>query len=118
MRFTEYQYDQAIEAMQLAKQQLDPDGHCCAVCGDSGHMAFECGANPLVAVAMCREMAKGADELHETLHRIAGYDQSFGVQLGPARMHLPYRSHEIADAAINGDWDRVAELEQDQGATP
>lgn len=41
-------YDEAIEALQLAKSQLAPDGDNCAVCGDSGHQAFECGHNPLL----------------------------------------------------------------------
>jgi len=91
MRFTEHQYDQAIEALQNAKQQLVPDGACCAVCGDSGHMAFECGHNPLIAVEICRVIATQAYNFHETLHWLAGYDQAFGVQLGPAKAVMPER---------------------------
>lgn len=41
-------YDEAIEALQLARSQLRPDGNCCSVCEDSGHQAFECHHNPLL----------------------------------------------------------------------
>jgi hypothetical protein len=95
MRFTVYQYDQAIEHLRLAKQQLAPDGAPCAVCGDSGHMAYECGHNPLVAVAMCKGIVEQSCALHETLHMLAGYDQAFGVQLGPARVIVPPESAEV-----------------------
>lgn len=94
MRFTAYQYDKAIEALQDAKKQLEPDGGYCAVCGDSGHMAYECGHNPLVAVAMCKGIADGSEKLHEMLHTLAGWDQAFGVQLGPARVVVPPESEE------------------------
>lgn len=95
MRFTEYQYDRAIEALQDAKKQLEQEPYPCSVCGDSGHMAYECGFNPLVAVAMCKSMAVGAETLHETLHMLAGYDQAFGVQLGPARVIVPPVSKDV-----------------------
>ncbi len=91
MRFTAHQYDQAIEALQNAKTQLEPDGHCCAVCGDSGHMAHECGFNPLVAVMFCKAITDQSRELHETLHHLAGYEQHMGVQMGPARVVAPHR---------------------------
>jgi hypothetical protein len=51
-RLTAEQYDQAIADLQLARTQLEPDGNCCAVCGDTGHQAWECHHNPL---AMMRE---------------------------------------------------------------
>ncbi len=89
MRFTAKQYDEAIKSLTEAKKQLDPDGDCCSVCGDGGHQAFECGFNPLVAVEMCNAIASTADEFHEMLHRLAGYDQAFGVQLGPRRIVMP-----------------------------
>lgn len=38
----------AMENIKLAMTQLVPDGHSCAVCGDTGHQAFECHFNPLV----------------------------------------------------------------------
>ena len=41
-------YDEAIADLQLARQQLRPDGNHCAVCGDSGHQAMECHHNPLL----------------------------------------------------------------------
>lgn len=89
MRFTAQHYDQAIAHLTEAKQQLEPDGNCCSVCGDSGHMAFECGFNPLVAISLCRAIADSAEKLHETLHWLAGYEQSFGVQLGPRKVIAP-----------------------------
>lgn len=89
MRFTAQQYDAGIRALTDAKHQLEPDGRCCAVCGDTGHMAFECGHNPLVAMALCEQIAAQSDALHETLHELAGYRQTFGVQLGPARVVVP-----------------------------
>jgi hypothetical protein len=89
MRFTAGQYDQAIEALQLAKRQLEPDGNHCSVCGDNGHQAMECGHNPLVAVAMCQRIADQSEELHQTLHTLAGYQQAFGVQIGPRRIVMP-----------------------------
>jgi hypothetical protein len=92
MRFTAYQYDKAIEALTNAKTQLEPDGNCCAVCGDSGHMAFECGHNPLFAVSMCEQIAKQSRDLHETLHSLGGWDFAFGEQLGPAKACLPAAS--------------------------
>lgn len=92
MRFTDHQYAQAIEALQAARQQLEPDGNHCSICTDSGHMAWECGFNPLVAVALCVNIAKESEQLHETLHYLAGFDQAFGVQLGPRKCVLPEES--------------------------
>lgn len=89
MRFTAEQYDTAIQALTDAKKQLEADGRECPICGDSSHMAYECGFNPLVAVAICVSVADQSNELHETLHYLAGYDQAFGVQLGPRRVVAP-----------------------------
>ena len=89
MRFTSQQYDKAIASLSDAKRQLEADGACCAVCGDSGHMAFECGHNPLVAVAMCQRITSDAQQLHDALHVLSGYEFAFGVQLGPARIVEP-----------------------------
>lgn len=55
LRITLDDYNEAIAELQEAKSQLEPDGSCCAVCGDSGHQAWECHHNPL---AMAREAAK------------------------------------------------------------
>lgn len=113
-RFTAYQYDLAIKHLQEAKTQLEPDGNCCAVCGDSGHMAFGCGFNPLVAMAICKGIAdeayKGHDELHKEadeentdpiidkfhnlLHWLAGLEIHMGEQCGPAKVIMPPVSKE------------------------
>jgi hypothetical protein len=112
MRFTNEQYDKAIAYLQEARTQLEPNGHGCHCCGGSGHQAFECGHNPLVAMAMCEGIAKGANELHEHvhtlgekprvdvlralvdrlhehLHELAGHNRYMGCQTGPARVVLP-----------------------------
>ncbi len=89
MRFTAAQYDEAIKSLTDGKRQLEPDGDPCAVCGDGGHQAMECGFNPLVAMLLCQQIARTADEFHETLHWFAGYDTAFGVQRGPAKVVLP-----------------------------
>lgn len=107
MRFTQKQYDEAIKSLREASEQLSPDGRCCACCGDSGHQAFECGFNPLVAMEICRDLSKDASEfhrkmhvagaekidaaakLHEILHYLAGFDHYMGESIGPARVRLP-----------------------------
>jgi len=40
-------YELAIQRLQDGMTQIDPDGRNCAVCGDSGHQAWECHHNPL-----------------------------------------------------------------------
>lgn len=118
MRFTEEQYKKAIEHLQDARTQLEPNGNGCHCCGGSGHQAFECGHNPLVAMAMCRDIVTRANALHDIVHRLgdeprcdgphdrvlvvatinrmheflhalAGFDTYMGVQIGPARVVLP-----------------------------
>jgi hypothetical protein len=84
MRFTSEQYEVAIQDLQSGRHQLEPDGRNCTICGDSGHQAWECGRNPLLAIAMCRQIADNASVLHDTLHSLSGYDFRFGVQQGPA----------------------------------
>lgn len=88
--FTKAQYEKAVADLQDGMQQLQPDGHCCAVCGDSGHQAWECVRfNPLAAktrLAMLRDRAFALhtkmherlgdsgelDEMHHFLHLIMG----------------------------------------------
>lgn len=53
-RITAEDYDEAIQDLQEAKTQLEPDGDNCHVCHDSGHQAWECHHNPL---AMARQAA-------------------------------------------------------------
>ncbi len=101
--FTKSQYDVAIKALQDASTQLEPDRYYCACCGDSGHRAFECGFNPLVAMALCKQIATEAEnlhvlvhnnlmaeeKLHEILHWLAGHDSIMGEQVGPAKIRVP-----------------------------
>lgn len=91
MRFTREQYDEAIAHLHQAAAQLAPDGRCCAICGDSGHQAWECGSNPLLAMAICEKVAKASEALHESLHYLAGYDSHLGETSGPAKIILPDR---------------------------
>jgi hypothetical protein len=89
MRFTVKQYDEAIEALRNARTQLEPDGDNCHVCGDSGHQAFECGWNPLVAMALCKGIASQSRILHDYLHWLAGYEVNMGEPIGSAKVQLP-----------------------------
>lgn len=119
MRFTLGQYNHAIANLEDAAKQLAPDGSGCVVCGDSGHQAWECGHNPLLAVAICEDIAKRAhdlherihalpddqklgaelcDRLHDFLHYLAGWDSHMGMQTGPARCHLPDLEYDPARA--------------------
>lgn len=89
MRYTAAQYDEAIAALTAGRTQLEPDGKECAICGHEDHQAFECGHNPLVAMAACEQVSRQAHELHETLHWMSGFDFHMCVQLGPAKVHVP-----------------------------
>ena len=89
MRFTEKQYEEAIKNLQLAKKQLAPDRENCAICEDNGHMAWECGHNPLLAVVMCNDVADLSEKLHDSLHRLAGFDSMLGMTIGPAAIQRP-----------------------------
>lgn len=82
MRFTHEQYQKAIEHITDASTQLEPNGNGCHCCGDSGHQAFECGWNPLLAVAMCHDIAKRAEELHAQMHAL-------DIEAMPLRRDVP-----------------------------
>jgi hypothetical protein len=47
MKFTQADYCSAIQNLKNGLKQLEPDGHNCAICGDTDHQAFECHHNPL-----------------------------------------------------------------------
>lgn len=87
--YTVTQYLVAINALIDGLRQLEIDGLCCTICGSDCHYAFECGHNPLVAMSLCERVARDSDKLHETLHYLAGYDQRFGVTVGPAKVRSP-----------------------------
>jgi hypothetical protein len=116
VRFTASQYDQAIAALRDAREQLVPDGYCCRICNDTGHQAWECGHNPLLAMATCEGIARSAmalhdrlhtiedamhnspqdeeiaewrEDTHDLLHHLAGHDIRMGTQVGPASVSLP-----------------------------
>lgn len=73
-RFTKEQYRNAIKDLVDGLTQLEPNGHGCHICGDSGHQAWECGSNPLYAITVCRVVADRATELHEKMHAITLVD--------------------------------------------
>ena len=56
-------YAIAIQYLEAARLQLEPDGGECTVCGGNDHQAFECEFNPLV-------MARTA--LRRTVHQRGG----------------------------------------------
>lgn len=122
VRFTASQYDRAIEALREAREQLAPDGLCCRICHDSGHQAWECGHNPLLAMATCEGVAQAAVALHDRLHTIedamneidqseaiadwresahdllhhlGGYDTTFGRRVGPGSVSVPEAADQI-----------------------
>lgn len=70
VRFSDFEYDAAIQALQDAKGQLRPDGRPCAICHDSGHQAWGCWDNPVLLAARYKKFFASADELHLLLHRI------------------------------------------------
>lgn len=72
--FTTHQYDKAIEALQLGRQQLEPDGRNCMICGDGDHQAWECHHNPLRAMRLLMVIHQQSHELHDSLHHLCGYD--------------------------------------------
>lgn len=104
MRITAEQYYKAKENIDDALTQLQPDGRVCVICHDSGHQAWECGSNPVLAHLMCNFIAHRAqnihdrmhsmevpskemiEEIHEFFHFLAGYDRHMGESTGPAKM--------------------------------
>jgi hypothetical protein len=115
VRFTADQYDQAIGALRDGRDQL-ADGFCCRICHDTGHQAWECGHNPLLAMGTCEGVATQAmqlhdrihvieeamddadqtealaewrEDVHDFLHQLAAYDTSMGRRIGPGSVVLP-----------------------------
>lgn len=88
--FTVEQYDQAIEALQAARQQAIDGNYLegCGVCGDDCN-PHQCRHNPLFAMQMCQMLSQQSDQLHSTLHFLAGYDTRMGEQVGPAAVSVP-----------------------------
>ena len=80
-------YAKAISDLNLAATQLRPDGAACAVCGDSGHQAWECHHNPLV---MARRGARKGREWRCFYCGLVFYDpisaeEHFGKQGTPKK---------------------------------
>ena len=69
MRFTKHQYEEAIKNLQEGMKQLDTcdGGGYCDICGGE-HYAWECGHNPLLAMATCEGAKDAGRELHDMLH--------------------------------------------------
>jgi len=90
MIFTIDQYDQAIKALQEARQQhIDgTTGQGCSVCGGNCH-PDQCGFNPLYAMEICSRIANQSEALHESLHQLSGFQTYMGETVGPAKVVLP-----------------------------
>jgi len=88
--FTIEQYNTAIEALQAAKKQLQDEtqGDGCAVCGGNCH-PDTCGWNPLYAQHLCNTLQQQAHGMHETLHRMAGFDTYMGEAVGIGSIKKP-----------------------------
>lgn len=95
MRFTKEHYEKAIKSLQEASEQLEPDGHNCACCGDSGHQAFECGFNPLVAMEMCVLLSRTATKFHDQLHWFAGHVMFMGEPTGPGKIRSLAKQEKV-----------------------
>lgn len=88
-RPTAEDYSEAIEALMDARNQLEPDGRNCVVCGDSGHQAWECHHNPLV---MARRFSA---IMHAELWRCFHCNELFSSE-ATAREHFGKAEDEIA----------------------
>lgn len=88
--FTVEQYDIAIKALQEARQQLvdETQGNGCSVCGGNCH-PDQCGFNPLYAQYLCNIVSDQSHALHETLHRMGGFETYMGESVGVARVVKP-----------------------------
>lgn len=90
MRFTVEQYDRAIEALQEAKKQLveDTQSKGCGVCGGAC-WPDHCGHNPLYAQYLCNVLRDQASALHDTLHKLSGFETYMGESVGIASVVAP-----------------------------
>lgn len=69
--FTINQYNQAIENLKLARQQLveNTQSKGCSICGGNCH-PDQCGRNPLYAMMLCVNIDQMTRNLHDQLHHI------------------------------------------------
>ena len=90
VRFTVEQYDKAIESLQEARKQLvdGTQGEGCGVCGGGCHPDL-CGHNPLYAQHLCNTLTDQSYKLHDTLHRMGGFDTFMGESVGIASIVKP-----------------------------
>lgn len=89
-QFSTEQYEQAIEALELARSQTiqGKQYEGCSICGDE-HPVYECGRNPLVAMSICADIAQHSNKLHDILHYLSGYNTFMGEGTGPAKVIVP-----------------------------
>jgi hypothetical protein len=100
MRFTREQYVAAIANLSDALDQLVPDGRSCAICHDSGHQAWECGHNPLYAMACCTEITARTKDLHEAFHATdkAANDRNVDAEISDQREDAHELLHALCGA--------------------
>lgn len=89
-KYTIKQYDEAIKALQLARQQKidETTGEGCSICGGNCHPDM-CGFNPLYAMDICSRIASQSHDLHESLHQLSGFQTWMGETVGPAKVVIP-----------------------------
>jgi hypothetical protein len=68
LRITKQQYEEMIADLQKGMTQLEPDGNYCAICTDSGHQAWECRFNPVVAFRQRDQLLSLVARIHDQLH--------------------------------------------------
>lgn len=61
-------YNKLIGLLVEGREQIQPDGDPCRVCGDNGHQAFECHHNPAFVMKWKESLEEAASKLHDTLH--------------------------------------------------
>ena len=68
--FSLSEYEVAIARLQMAKEQIIPNGRPCAVCGSDQHFAFHCPDNPLLLAHSYVAIQKHLEEIASIAERI------------------------------------------------
>jgi len=102
-------YAKATLSIIRAETQLEPDGNNCAVCGDSGHQAWECHHNPVAMMLWAERLDKilgevctERDGLLNENERLRGIIDSYGLTTKDG-VTVKCTTHVFGPSAIEGD---------------